>query len=369
LFTISDDQRNAAAEPAVLVRVHDGLGHLTLNRPRAINALSHEMVRLMQGALDTWADDPAVGVVVIDGAGERGLCAGGDIVAIHDDARAGGTASIDYWADEYRLDATIADFSKPVVAFMDGIVMGGGVGISAHASHRVVEEGSTIAMPEVGIGFVPDVGGLFLLARAPGQLGLHAALTGARLGPGDAIHLGLADALVPRARRDELLNGLASGDVDAAIARLAVAPPPSPLSAERSWIDAAYAHDTIEEVLSALESCAGDGPARAREILTCSSPTALKVTLRSFREAATDPDLRVTLTRDLRVAARCLAGHDFPEGIRAQVIEKDRNPRWRPASLAEVSADDVDAHFAPLGDRDLDLARPDRTHPSTGATP
>lgn len=357
---------SAPDEPAVLVRVHDGIGQLTLNRPRAINALSHEMVGLMQGALDAWANDPAVRVVVIDGAGERGLCAGGDIVAIYRDARAGGTASIDYWADEYRLDATIAGYAKPVVVFMDGIVMGGGVGISAHASHRIVEEGSTIAMPEVGIGFVPDVGGLFLLARAPGQLGLHAALTGARLGPADAIHLGFADALVPRERRVELLAGLASGDVDQAIARLAVATPPSPLAAERHWIDDAYDRETIEDLLVALESYRDEAPKRAHAVLTRSSPTSLKATLRAFREAAADPDLHSTLTRDLRIAARCLAGHDFPEGIRAQVIDKDRSPRWEPATLAEVSAADVDAYFAPLGERDLHLDRPST---STGARP
>ncbi|WP_138734392.1 enoyl-CoA hydratase/isomerase family protein [Modestobacter excelsi] len=355
---------DAAVEPAVLVRVHDGLGHLTLNRPRSINALSYEMVELMQSALDSWADDSAVRLVVIDGAGERGLCAGGDIVAIYSDARAGGTASIDYWAAEYRLDATIADYPKPVVALMDGIVMGGGVGISTHASHRIVEENSTIAMPEVGIGFVPDVGGLFLLARAPGQLGLHAALTGARMGPADAIHLGFADAFVPRGQRGELLTALSTGDVDGAIARLAVVPPPSPLAAERHWIDLAYDRDSIEEVLAALDSLSGDGPERARTILARSSPTSLKVALRSFREAAADPDLHSALVRDLRIAARCLAGHDFTEGIRAQVIDKDRNPRWRPATLAEVSAADVDAYFAPLGERDLHL---DRSSPSTGA--
>jgi enoyl-CoA hydratase len=303
---------------------------------------------------------------VIDGAGERGLCAGGDIVAIYADARAGGTASIDYWADEYRLDAAIAGYAKPVVAFMDGIVMGGGVGISAHASHRVVEENSMIAMPEVSIGFVPDVGGLFLLGRAPGQLGLHVALTGARLTAADALHLGLADVLVPRDRRAELLAALAAGDVDQAIARVAVASPPSPLAAERSWIDAVYAHDTIEEVLGALESCPGDAPEWTRSTLRRSSPTSLKVTLRAFREAATDSSLASALTRDLRIAARCLAGHDFPEGIRAQVVDKDRNPRWSPATLAEVSADDVAAHFAPLGDRDLRLDSP---HKSTGARP
>jgi enoyl-CoA hydratase len=358
--------KSPSAEPAVLVQVHDGIGHLTLNRPRAINALSHEMVHLMQAALDAWTDDSSVRVVVIDGAGERGLCAGGDIVAIYEDARAGGTASIDYWADEYRLDATIADYGKPVVAFMDGIVMGGGVGISTHASHRVVEENSTVAMPEVSIGFVPDVGGLFLLARAPGQLGLHAALTGARLGPADAIHVGLADALVPRERRAELMAGLANGDVDQAIAKVRAAAPPSPLAAERHWIDVAYDRETIEDVLVALESYRDEGPKGAHSILTRSSPTALKVALRSFREAGTDLTLASALTRDLRIAARCLAGHDFTEGIRAQVIDKDRKPRWEPAVLAEVSNEDVDAYFAPLGDRDLFFARP---HTSTGARP
>jgi enoyl-CoA hydratase len=350
--------QHSSEDPAVVVRVHDGLGHLTLNRPRAINALSHEMVHVMQSALDRWAEDPAVRAVVIDGAGERGLCAGGDIVAIYEDARAGGTASIDYWADEYRLDATIADYGKPVVALMDGIVMGGGVGIATHASHRIVEEGSTIAMPEVGIGFVPDVGGPFLLARAPGQLGLHAALTGARLTAADAIHLGLADVLVSRSRRAELLAGLATGDVDRAIARVAAPVPPGPLAAERTWIDAAYAHDRIEDILGALESLEGEGAAHALKVLRRSSPTSLKVTLRSVREAAADPDLASALRRDLRIAARCLAGHDFPEGIRAQVIDKDRTPRWRPATLAEVSDDDVDAYFAALGNRDLRLDRP-----------
>jgi enoyl-CoA hydratase len=220
----------------------------------------------------------------------------------------------------------------------------------------------------VGIGFVPDVGGLYLLARAPGRLGLHAALTGARLGAADAIHLGLADVLVPRDRRADLLAGLAAGDVDVdeAIARVAVVPPPSPLAGERTWIDAAYAHDSIEEVLAALESWSGDGPERARSVLRRSSPTSLKVALRSFREAVADPDVHSALTRDLRIAARCLSGHDFVEGIRAQVIDKDRNPRWHPATLAEVSTDDVDAYFAPLGDRDLHLPHP---HASTGARP
>jgi enoyl-CoA hydratase len=241
---------------------------------------------------------------------------------------------------------------------MDGIVMGGGVGISAHASHRIVEEGTTIAMPEVGIGFVPDVGGLFLLARAPGQLGLHAALTGARLDAADAIHLGLADALVPRQRRGELLARLAVGDVDQAIAEVQAPVPPSRLAAERQWIDIAYDRETVEDVLVVLESYRDEAPKRAFSKLTRSSPTSLKVALRAFREARTDADVTSTLSRDLRIAARCLAGHDFREGIRAQVIDKDRAPRWRPATLAEVSADDVEAYFAPLGEHELRIHRP-----------
>ena len=279
----------SAAEPHVLVRAHDGIGHLTLNRPRAINALSHDMVRTMREALSRWRDDDAVRTVVIDGAGERGLCAGGDIRAIYDDARAGTEASVDYWADEYRLDAEIARHPKPVVTLMDGIVMGGGVGISAHASHRVVTDDSVIAMPEVGIGFTPDVGGTFLLCRTPGELGTHLALTTDRMDAADAIHCGFADHWVSRDRRAELLEALAVTDADTVLADLAASPPGgSGLADQRSWVDDCYAADTVEEVLDRLRA-QGAGPAGdAAARVARHSPTALKVTLRALREARQD---------------------------------------------------------------------------------
>ncbi len=192
----------------VLLRTEGRAGFVTLNRPRALNALTHAMVLAVDEALTAWEHDPAVETVVIDGAGERGLCAGGDIRAIHDDARAGGTASAAFWRDEYRLNARIARYPKPYVALMDGIVMGGGVGISAHGSHRVVTERSRVAMPETGIGFVPDVGGTYLLGRAPGELGTHLALTGTPVGAADAILAGLADRYVPAAGLPALADDL-----------------------------------------------------------------------------------------------------------------------------------------------------------------
>jgi enoyl-CoA hydratase/carnithine racemase len=353
----------SATEQHVLVRVHDGIGHLTLNRPRALNALSHDMVRTMRGALSRWRDDDAVRTVVIDGAGERGLCAGGDIRAIYDDGRAGTDDSVAYWADEYRLDAEIARYPKPVVALMDGIVMGGGVGISAHASHRVVTEDSVIAMPEVGIGFVPDAGGTYLLSHAPGQLGTHLALTTDRMDAADALHCGFADHWVPRERRAQLMSALAATDADTALAELAITPPhTSELAEQRGWIDACYGADTIEEVVDRLAGHGAEPARAAADRLSQLPPTALKVTLRALREARGDADLEDSLEREFRVSTRSFAGHDFLEGIRAQVVDRDRSPVWRPASLAEVTDADVDAHFAPLDGRELHLPRP----PTTG---
>ena len=184
----------------VLSHVDGHAGHLVLNRPKAINALTHEMVTIIRGILAEWATDPAVQTVVLSGSGERGLCAGGDIVSIYHDGIAGGTASTDFWADEYRLDAEIASYPKPFVAIMDGIVLGGGIGLSAHADVRVVTERSKIGMPETGIGFFPDVGGTYLLAHSPGELGTHLALTSGRLNAADAILTGLADVHVPAER-------------------------------------------------------------------------------------------------------------------------------------------------------------------------
>ncbi|MFE7721748.1 enoyl-CoA hydratase/isomerase family protein [Nocardia rhizosphaerihabitans] len=344
-------------EPEVLIAVEDGLGRITLNRPKAINALNHPMALAITDALRAWADDAAVRAVVVTGAGERGLCAGGDIVAIHADAK-GGTAGADsptgvFWRDEYILNALIGRYPKPYVVLMDGIVMGGGVGLSGHGSHRIVTERSRIGMPEVGIGFVPDVGGTYLLSRAPGELGTHVALTTARMSAGDAIAAGFADHYVPSDALPALLDGLRTTDVDAAIAAVAEQAPASDLLAQQSWIDACYSADTVEEIAARLQTADSPEATKALDDLLAKSPVALKVTLRSLRAARELPSLEAVLDQEYRVSIAALGSHDLVEGIRAQVIDKDRNPRWEPATLAEVTDAQVAAYFAELGDKEL----------------
>lgn len=320
----------------VLTHRRGRLAIAELNRPRAINALTHEMVGLLQAALDDWAANDSVATVALVGAGDRGLCAGGDLVAMHRDARDGTRGSVDFWRDEYALDHAIATFPKPFVAVMDGVVMGGGVGLSAHARHRVVTERTRFGLPETRIGFVPDVGGPWLLSHAPGELGTHVALTAATLDGADAIALGAADVLVPADRVAELLAALETEDVDAVLARLAVEPPGSGLAAAREWVDAAYAGDDPEVIVERLR--ASDVPAahEAADEVEARSPTAVAVTLAALRRAATLPDLRTALDQDLHVSTALLDVPDMAEGIRAQVIDKDRTPRWQPATLAEV---------------------------------
>ncbi|MBV2357365.1 enoyl-CoA hydratase/isomerase family protein [Streptomyces sp. J2-1] len=343
---------------SVLTRVEGRAGHIVLNRPRALNALNHEMVRRIARTLDAWEDDPAVETVVVTGAGERGLCAGGDIRAVHDDARDGdGTASAAFWYDEYHLNARIARCAKPYVAVMDGITMGGGVGISAHGDIRIVTERSRVAMPETGIGFVPDVGGTHLLSRAPGELGTHLALTGAHFGAGDAVLCGLADHFVPSEALPALLADLAALPAADAVARHARPAPEARLAAERGWTDTCYAADTVEEILDRLRAHGDPGAERAAETLLTRSPTALKVTLAALRRARRLGSLEEVLDQEYRVSCAALDTPDLVEGVRAQIIDKDRQPRWNPAGLSLVADADVDRFFAPRGaGRELGLA-------------
>ncbi|MFD5811646.1 enoyl-CoA hydratase/isomerase family protein [Rhodococcus aetherivorans] len=344
----------------VLVRVSGGIGRITLNRPKAINALNYDMVKVTAAALGEWAGDDSVRAVVVDGAGERGLCAGGDIVSIYHDARDGGTGSQDFWRDEYILNSAIGRYPKPYVALMDGIVMGGGVGIAAHGNVRVVTERSTIAMPEVGIGFVPDVGGTWLLSRAPGELGTHLALTTGRMTAGDAIALGFADHFVPSEALDKFVAALESGTVDEALAEFAQPAPESSLLAQRSWIDAAYSAPTVEEIVARLQAAEEPEARAAAEQILGKSPVALKVTLRSVRHARELGSLEEVLNEEYRVSLASLRSHDLVEGIRAQVVDKDRNPAWSPATLADVTDADVDAYFQPLGELELGLVAPEK---------
>jgi enoyl-CoA hydratase len=342
----------------VLIEVRDGLGLVTLNRPKAINALNYAMVQEITPTLEAWSNDEAIRAVVVTGSGDRGLCAGGDIVSIYHDAQTGGTESRDFWRDEYILNALIARYPKPYIVVMDGIVMGGGVGISAHGSVRIVTERSKIGMPEVGIGFVPDVGGTYLLPRAPGETGTHVALTTSTMGPGDAIAMGFADHYIPVADVPAFLDALRTEPVDAALERFTATPPEATLQTQRSWIDECYAGDEVEQIVRRLQAHGDESAAKAAEQILSKSPISVKVALKSLRRAAAVTTLEEVLNDEYRVSLACLNSHDLVEGIRAQVVDKDRNPQWVPADLSGVTESDVDKYFAHLGDRELGLRPP-----------
>jgi enoyl-CoA hydratase len=331
-------------------RVDDGVGFVTLNRPNALNSLTQGMVNELSTVLTGWAQDEAVRAVVLSGAGERGLCAGGDVVAVYHSARADGVAARRFWYDEYLLNAKIGRFPKPYVSLMDGIVMGGGVGVGAHANTRVVTDTSKMAMPEVGIGFIPDVGGAYLLSRAPGSLGLHVALTGAPFSGADAIALGFADHYVPHDKLDRFSRAIVSDGVERALSIHTIEPPPSQLAVQRDWIDECYAGDTVADIVAALRGHGAGAANDAATVIATRSPIALSVTLEAVRRAAKLDTLEDVLRQDYRVSSASLRSHDLVEGIRAQLVDKDRNPRWSPASLTEVSAADVEAYFAPVDD-------------------
>ncbi len=336
----------------VLVNVENGVGLITLNRPKAINSLTHSMVNTMSKVLTDWQQDDDIRAVVLSGAGERGLCAGGDIVEVYNSARAGGGDAAKFWYDEYLLNAQIAGYPKPYVALMDGIVMGGGVGVSAHANVGVVTETTKMAMPEVGIGFIPDVGGTYLLSRALGHLGLYAALTGAPFDGADAIAMGFADHFVQHAKLADVRQSIVDDGVDAALAAHAIGPPASNLLAQRHWIDECFAGDTVEDIIAALRGHDA-GPANdAANLLATRSPISVSVALEALRRAAKLDTLEDVLRQEYRTSVGALRSHDLVEGIRAQIIDKDRNPKWSPATLSAVTDADIEEYFKPA-DPDL----------------
>lgn len=345
----------ASGDAPVLVEQQGRLGLITLNRPKAMNALNHEMVQIVAAALDAWEDDPTTTTVLIRGAGERGLCAGGDIVSIYRDALSGGRGSEAFWRDEYKLNARIHNYPKPIVTLMDGVVLGGGVGISAHASHRVVTERSRIGMPETGIGFVPDVGGLFLLARAPGELGAYAALTGAMVSGADAMVMGLADHFVPAEDLAALVATLSERQATDGVELYEQAPPESALLAQKDWIDAAFKGSNAREILERLAASSVAEAVTTGEGIAAKSPTAVVATLTALRRAAQLETLEDALNQDYRVSVRALRWPDFAEGIRAQLVDKDRNPKWKPETMATVSQGTVEIAFASLGSDELGL--------------
>jgi enoyl-CoA hydratase len=347
---------SAATLEDLIVRREGATGRITVNRPKALNSLTLDMVHNFTKALDGWKNDDAVCVIVIDGAGTRGLCAGGDIRALLESGSRNDGMAETFWRDEYKLNAAIGSYPKPVIAFMDGIVMGGGVGISAHASCRIVTEKTMLAMPEVGIGLLPDVGGTWLLSHAPGELGTYLALTGSRIGGADAILAGLADYFVQSERLPELAKALAeTGDVEAVVKSFASDPGPAPLAEKAAAIDVMFGHDTVEQILETARTSGDDWAVKTAAEVEAKSPTSVKVTLAALRGARALDSLEDCLTVEFRIISRMFHAPDFREGVRAAVIDKDQSPRWQPASLSEVSEAAVSAHFAPLGPRELGL--------------
>jgi enoyl-CoA hydratase len=348
---------NIICDGDVVIRELGALRHITLNRPKALNAITLGMAETMTTFMRGWAEDPAVGTVMIDGAGDRAFAAGGDIRAIYDAAKSGDALPARFWATEYRLNVLIARYPKPVVAIMDGLVMGGGVGLASHAAHRVVTERSSVAMPEVGIGFFPDVGVSYLLARAPGLIGAHLMLTGERMNAADAIYAALADIHVESSSVERLPATLAecrsTAQVRTALEEIATPSTQGKLEVARPWVDRCYRAENLEGIVERLRSSPEDQACAALDVIRKASPTSLKVTLRNLREAAELERVEQSFQQDYRIALACIAGHDFIEGIRAAIVDKDRNPAWHPAQLEEVTDDIVDRHFRSVGALEL----------------
>ncbi len=323
-----------------------------LNRPKALNSLNLAMVHAMKPAMERFVEDREISCVILTGEGERGLCAGGDIRVIYQLGKAGDPEVARFWREEFPVNYTIARYPKPYVALMDGIVMGGGVGVASHGKHRIVTERTRLAMPETGIGYVPDVGATWLLPRAPGETGTWMGLTGEIVGAADAIHAGFADYHVPSEKLDELTEalgaldaGASDADVAAVIGRFATSPGESRLEGQRALIDRVFAFDTVEEILAALDGEEGEFAEFTRGVIARRSPTSLKLTLRLLRAGRKSSSLVECLEREFTVASELLRNRDFYEGVRAAVIDKDRNPQWQPATLTEVTEQDLDRYF------------------------
>ena len=332
-------------------------GVITLNRPKALNALTLNMVDAMDAQLRSWRNDPAVEMVIVKGAGERAFCAGGDIRALYDSGKAGTPYVIDFYAREYRLNTLIKRYPKPYIALVNGIVMGGGVGVSVHGSVRVCGEGTMFAMPETGIGLFPDVGGTFFLPRCPGEVGMYLALTGARLDVTDASYAGIATHVVPQAQHAVLLADLCNGPdaLERVLARHAVRSQNKPkLEGLQPAINLHFAGTSVEEIMASLESGKSLFEEQTVKSLKGKSPTSLKVAFRQVREGA-KLGFEDCMRLEFRLTNRFMRGHDFYEGVRAVIIDKDNAPKWDPSSIDQVRARDVDRYFAPLEGGDLDL--------------
>ena len=334
----------------ILFSLEGKVGVVTLNRERALNALTVGMVRTLHAQLLAWETDDRVSRVVIEGAGDKAFCAGGDIRQLYDWGLAMDPQFLDFYREEYMLNTYIKHYPKPYIALLDGIVMGGGVGVSVHGSHRIVTEATTFAMPETGIGLFPDVGGTYFLPRCPGEIGMYMGLTGARLKAGDSLYAGVGTHFVPRQNLPDLKRALRSfSDVDEAIQRHAQTLDPETYGRHRGAIDRHFLQNSVEGVVDSLRSDPSDWAQKQADIMALKSPTSLKICHRQLRDGLT-LGFNACMRLEYRIVNRIFTGHDFFEGTRAVVIDKDMKPKWNPATLAAVRNGDVNAYFEPVAE-------------------
>ena len=347
----------------IRIEVRGRLGLITLERGQALNALTHEMVGAIADALETWESDARIAHVAIQSADEKAFSAGGDLRGLYDLGlavkRGEAPLPVAFFRDEYRLNARIKTYPKPYIALINGIVMGGGVGVSVNGRYRIAGENIQFAMPEVGIGFFPDVGGTFFLPRLPGETGIYLGLTGTRIGLADCLWTGLATHFVPAERFAELIEALAgSADTRSILekfdTRLDSGDPA--LADDAGRIDAVFAGERVADIRVQLERWQNEGSDRAvaaAKAMDRASPTSLAIALRQMRMGRS-LDFAACMRTEYRIVSRVLAGHDFYEGVRAQIVDKDRRPKWDPANLDDVTDAAIAAYFAPL-EKELDL--------------
>jgi enoyl-CoA hydratase len=344
------------AEPHILFETRGVLGLVTLNRPKALNALTHGMCIGMHKTLGEWAKDTAIAAIAIRGAGPRAFCAGGDIRAMADSSMEQTQAAAHFLRDEYRLNALIGAFPKPYIALTHSVVMGGGAGVSVHGAFRLADTDLVFAMPETGIGFVPDIGSSYFLSRCPGEAGMYLALTGMRIGLGDALAFSLMTHSAAASDHEALIARLVKGEAPGkAIASVARPAPSSPLAEQQSLIDRVFAAASVEAVLERLDRDGSDFAVQTARLIRTRSPTSLKLAFQLVRHGK-GLSREECLKMEYRVGSRAVMGHDFREGVRALLRDKDGSPNWRPAALAAVSDGDIAGYFASLGAKELSLS-------------
>ena len=340
----------------VLFEQRGSVGHITLNRPEALNALTHAMVRAIDPVLKNWAQDPDISMVLMDAAGDRAFCAGGDVADLYAKGRAGNfSESQEFWREEYLMNARIANYPKPMVVVMDGIVMGGGVGLSAHASHRVVTERTVLAMPECSIGLIPDVGGSYVLARGPGRSGEYLALTGSRMDGADCIYAGFADCLVKSDALEALKNDLFANPKVGVLEDYTTQPGPSQLAQSQTKIDACFAAQTLDAIFEILAGRDDDWSSSALKRMNGGAPVSMLLTLDLIRRAREMTSVEQALIAEFRLVSRCSEFGEFLEGIRAAIIDKDRNPKWKYPTISDVPEMLLTKMKLPAEPRDLEF--------------